>query len=215
MRTNNIRVCVSARDARVWVFIYLCVCVCACVRAAWCGTAPDYPLKGSWKMYFPRAYSEKLHPAASAHDHSAPYPPAGDAARYVIWLMDIVWVFPRSPHLDGTDCTRTCTHAHIAHTNECITIYMQYSLCVYIYMNVFRYIIMYCVCPTKCTVHNNIIRLVLQLIAAQKVVHRKYNTMHVLVHRNVIFYLRTLVRRQTSSWTYMFLSRAGERFRFL
>lgn len=32
---------------------------CGAVR----GTAPDYPLKGSWKMYFPRAYSENLHPA--------------------------------------------------------------------------------------------------------------------------------------------------------
>jgi len=125
----------------MYIYIYIIRTWCACVseylyldvydvysvRAVWCGTAPDYPLKGSWKMYFPRAYSEKLHPTASAHDHCAPYPSAGDAARYIIWLMDIVWVFPRSlAPLDGTDHTYSHTHRH-THTVH------DFIICIYIW----------------------------------------------------------------------------------
>lgn len=99
-------------------------------------------------MYFPRAYSEKLHPAASAHDplrHS----PSGRERRPVYYMIDGHRLgfppFTRAPR------RYLLTHTHTPYIILCVcacAIYYNVLLCmpdktkctlyIYIYINVYR-----------------------------------------------------------------------------
>lgn len=102
----------GTRVSRLWVLISpyahtrarvplrnILLCYCTSARASircriwWLGavTAPDYPLKGSWKMYFPRAYSGKTPPRRRGRPLTA----AGTAPPPYDWRTSRAPVFSR------------------------------------------------------------------------------------------------------------------------